>query len=151
MHQSRRLRRGDASCSPNEPPPLSIAVLPFDNLSGDPEQAYLADGIAEDLTTDLVHLAGAFVIARELAFRSAARPSIFATSVASSACAMWSRVACVRSVRACGSTHSWSRRRAGAHVWAERFDKPIASLGEGQDDIVEHLAFRTRRQTGQSR
>ena len=49
-------------------PRLSMVVLPFDNLSRDPEQDYLADGLTEDLTTDLSQLPGAFVIARNSAF-----------------------------------------------------------------------------------
>ena len=49
-------------------PRLSIVVLPFENLSGDKEQDYFADGITDDLTTDLSHLAGSFVIARNTAF-----------------------------------------------------------------------------------
>ena len=49
----------------NTTPPLSIAVLPFIDLSQDPDQEYLAEGISEDLTTDLSHLDGAFVVARE--------------------------------------------------------------------------------------
>src|SRR5215813_9351696 len=50
------------------PPRLSIVVLPFDNLSSDPEQEYFADGITDDLTTDLSRISGSFVIARNTAF-----------------------------------------------------------------------------------
>ena len=49
-------------------PHLSIVVLPFSNLSSDPEQQYFADGITEDLTTDLSRIGGSFVIARSTAF-----------------------------------------------------------------------------------
>jgi TolB-like protein len=49
-------------------PGLSLVVLPFANLSNDPEQDFFADGLTEDLTTDLSHLAGSFVIARNTAF-----------------------------------------------------------------------------------
>ena len=49
-------------------PRLSIVVLPFTNLSNDPEQQYFADGITEDLTTDLSRIAGSFVISRNTAF-----------------------------------------------------------------------------------
>jgi TolB-like protein len=52
------------AAAPAEPAHLSIVVLPFANLSGDPEQSYFADAIADDLTTDLSHLAESFVIAR---------------------------------------------------------------------------------------
>jgi adenylate cyclase len=51
-----------------EPPRLSIVVLPFSNLSGDPSQDYFADGITEDLTSDLSRIAGSFVISRNTAF-----------------------------------------------------------------------------------
>ncbi len=49
-------------------PPYSIVVLPFENLSGDPEQDYLVDGITDDLTTDLSQFPESFVIARNAAF-----------------------------------------------------------------------------------
>jgi adenylate cyclase len=55
-------------------PRLSIVVLPFENLSGDKEQDYFADGITEDLTTDLSHLDGSFVIAHDTAFTYKGKP-----------------------------------------------------------------------------
>ena len=61
--QSQRARRGALS-----PPRLSIVVLPFANLSRDPEQGYFVDGITESLTTDLSRINGSFVIARNSAF-----------------------------------------------------------------------------------
>ena len=124
----------------HEPPPLSIAVLPFDNLSGDPEQSYLADGIAEDLTTDLVHLAGAFVIARESAFSFRGK----AVDIRDIGRQLGVRYLVEGSVRKIGANVRINTQliaaQSGAHVWAERFDKPITSLGEGQDDIVKDLA-----------
>ena len=57
-----------------EPPRLSIVVLPFENLSGDPEQEYFADGITDDLTTDLSHLPESFVISRGTAFTYKGKP-----------------------------------------------------------------------------
>ena len=125
---------------PYELPPLSIAVLPFDNLSGDPEQAYIADGIAEDLTTDLVHLAGAFVIARESAFSFRGK----AVDIRDIGRKLGVRYVVEGSVRKIGTSVRINVQliatQSGAHIWAERFDKAIASLREGQDDIVEHLA-----------
>ena len=50
------------------PPRLSIVVLPFTNIGGDPEQDYFVDGVTESLTTDLSRIAGSFVIARNTAF-----------------------------------------------------------------------------------
>ena len=57
---SRLTQAGDQATLPASRPPLSIVVLPFDNLSGDPEQGYLADAITDDLTTDLSRIAGSF-------------------------------------------------------------------------------------------
>src|SRR4029077_3742103 len=59
---------------PPAAPRLSIVVLPFTNLSNDPEQQYFADGITEDLTTDLSRLAGMFVISRSTAFTYRNKP-----------------------------------------------------------------------------
>jgi TolB-like protein len=58
------------------PPRLSIVVLPFANLGGDPEQEYFVDGVTESLTTDLSRISGAFVIARNTAFTTRASPSM---------------------------------------------------------------------------
>jgi TolB-like protein len=54
--------------SPTSAPRLSIVVLPFANIGGDPEQDYFVDGVTESLTTDLSRISGAFVIARNTAF-----------------------------------------------------------------------------------
>jgi TolB-like protein/class 3 adenylate cyclase len=124
----------------NFTPPLSIAVLPFNNMSGDPDQTYVADGIAEDLTTDLTHLAGAFVVARESAFSFRGK----ALDVREVGRQLGVRYVLEGSVRRIGPTVRINAQLvatdSGAHVWAERFDKPIASLGEGQDDIVARIA-----------
>jgi hypothetical protein len=92
-------------------PRLSIVVLPFENLSGDKEQDYFADGITDDLTTDLSHLNGS-------SLSRAARPSptrasrlIQRRSARSSACAICSKAACAASARKWRSTPSSSRPR----------------------------------------
>jgi class 3 adenylate cyclase len=59
---------------PSSAPRLSIVVLPFANIGGDPEQEYFVDGVTESLTTDLSRISGAFVIARNTAFTSRANP-----------------------------------------------------------------------------
>ena len=126
--------------SSGKAPPLSIAVLPFNNMSGDPNQAYIADGIAEDLTTDLAHLAGAFVVSRESAFSFRGK----ALDIRDIGRQLGVRYLLEGSVRRIGTTVRISAQliatESGAHVWAERFDKPVTSLGEGQDDIVAHIA-----------
>jgi adenylate cyclase len=74
------------------PPRCSIVVLPFENLSGDPDQEYFVDGITDDLTTDLSQISDSFVIARNTAFgRPTIRPSIPKWIASSRACA---RLAC---------------------------------------------------------
>jgi len=63
-------------------PRLSIVVLPFDNMGSDPEQQYFADGITEDLTTDLSRISGMVVIARNTAFAYRNKPIDAGSSVA---------------------------------------------------------------------
>jgi adenylate cyclase len=79
----------------------SIAVLPFDNMSGDPEQEYFSDGITEDIITEL---------SRFRTTRAARRRS--RTLAVSSACSTSSRAACARPATGCASPPRWSRRRA---------------------------------------
>jgi TolB-like protein/class 3 adenylate cyclase len=121
-------------------PRLSIVVLPFANLSRDPEQDYFVDGITESLTTDLSRIPGAFVIARNTAFTFKGKP-IDARQVG--------RELHVRYVLE-GSIQSGGNRirvnaqlidaETGAHLWAERFDKPRADLFDMQDEITARLA-----------
>ena len=115
-------------------------MLPFDNMSGDPDQGYVADGISEDLTTDLAHLAGAFVVSRESAFSYRGKP----LDIRDIGRQLGVRYVLEGSVRRIGAKVRISAQliatESGAHVWAEHFDKPLASLGEGQDDIVQHIA-----------
>jgi len=129
-----------AQASDSDLPPLSIAVLPFANLSGDPEQAYLADGISEDLTTDLSHLDNAFVIARESAFTYRGK-SVDVRDVGRQLGVRYVLEGSVRKINASVRiTAQLVATDTGAHLWAEHFDKPIAELGEGQDDIVARIA-----------
>ena len=70
----RRWLPDNASGQSTPAPPLSLVVLPFTNLSNDPDQEYFADGITDDLTTDLSRIAGSFVIARNTAFTYKGKP-----------------------------------------------------------------------------
>jgi hypothetical protein len=81
----------------------SIAVLPFSNMSGDPEQDYFADGISEDIITGLSKLRWFFVIARNSSFTTKAKRSIRAGSAANSVCAMSSRGVSARAAAVCAS------------------------------------------------
>ena len=93
------------------PPRASIAVLPFANMSGDAEQEYFADGIAEDIITALSKLGQLFVIARNSLSPSRARTSTSARSQEASACATSSKEACANRDRGSGSPRSLSMRR----------------------------------------
>jgi adenylate cyclase len=88
------------------PPRLSLVVLPFANIGGDPEQEYFVDGVTESLTTDLSRISGAFVIGRSTAFSTKANRPTSSRSAANSACATCSKAACSAREAACGSTCS---------------------------------------------
>jgi TolB-like protein/class 3 adenylate cyclase len=122
------------------PPRLSIVVLPFANLGGDPEQDYFVDGVTESLTTDLSRIRGSFVIARNTAFTYKGK-SVDVKQVG--------RELNVRYALEGSIQRGGNRLRAnvqlvdaenGAHLWAERFDKPVADLLDMQDEIVARLA-----------
>jgi TolB-like protein len=122
------------------PPRLSIVVLPFANIGGDPEQDYFVDGVTESLTTDLSRIAGAFVIARNTAFTYKGKGADVKQI---------GRDLNVRYVLEGSVQRGGSRMRVnvqlidaenGHHLWAERFDKPVVDLFEMQDEIVSRLA-----------
>ena len=121
-------------------PRLSIIVLPFTNLSNDPEQEYFADGITNDLTTDLSRISGSFVIARNTAFTYKAKP----VDVKQLGRELGVRYVLEGSVRRVGD---WVRvnvqltdAESGRHVWADRFDTDRANLAESQNEITGRLA-----------
>ena len=103
-------------------PHLSIVVLPFANLSGDPEQDYFADGIADDLTTDLSHILDSFVIARNTAFTYKGK----AVDVKEIGRELGVRYALEGSVRRVGEAITVNAQlistETGAHIWAARFE-----------------------------
>jgi class 3 adenylate cyclase/TolB-like protein len=121
-------------------PPLSIVVLPFENLSGDPEQQYFADSITDDLTTDLSHLPDSFVIARNTAFTYKGK-SVDIKQVGRE---LGVRYALEGSVRPIGDKITVNAQlistETGAHVWADRFDGERSRLGELQVEFVARLA-----------
>ncbi len=122
------------------PPRLSMVVLPFANIGGDPEQEHFVDGVTESLTTDLSRIRGAFVIARNTAFAYKGKPLDVKTI---------GRELNVRYVLEGSVQRGGGRMRVnvqlidaetGSHLWAERFDKPLADLFDMQDEIVARLA-----------
>jgi TolB-like protein/class 3 adenylate cyclase len=122
------------------PPRLSIVVLPFANLGGDPEQEYFVDGVTESLTTDLSRIRGSFVIGRHTAFTYKGKV-IDLRQIG--------RELNVRYVLEGSIQRGGNRLRVnvqlvdaetGNHIWAERFDKPLADIFDMQDEIVARLA-----------
>jgi TolB-like protein/class 3 adenylate cyclase/Flp pilus assembly protein TadD len=122
------------------PPRLSIVVLPFTNLGGDPEQDHFVDGVTESLTTDLSRIRGSFVIGRNTAFTFKGK-AVDLTQIG--------RELNVRYVLEGSVQRGGNRMRvnvqlidaqSGNHLWAERFDKPLADLFDMQDEIVARLA-----------
>jgi TolB-like protein len=125
---------------PTSAPRLSIVVLPFANLSGDPEQEYFVDGVTESLTTDLSRISGAFVIARNTAFTFKGK----AVDVKKLGRELSVRYVLEGSVQRGGNRLRVNVQlidaETGNHIWAERFDKPVADLLDMQDEIVSRLA-----------
>jgi TolB-like protein len=125
---------------PSSAPRLSLVVLPFVNLGGDPEQDYFVDGVTESLTTDLSRISGAFVIARNTAFTFKGK----AVDVKKLGRELNVRYVLEGSVQRGGKRLRVNVQLIGAetgdHLWAERFDKPIADLLDMQDEIVSRLA-----------
>jgi len=128
------------AAAPAEPVHLSIVVLPFANLSGDPAQDYFADGITENLTTDLSRIRNSFVIARNTAFTYKGK-SIDAKEIG--------RELGVRYVLEGSTQRDQNRVRinaqlidaeSGAHLWADRFEEDVADLFKLQDEVVARLA-----------
>jgi TolB-like protein len=121
-------------------PRLSIVVLPFANLGGDPDQEYFVDGVTESLTTDLSRISGAFVIARNTAFAFKGK----AVDVKKLGRELNVRYVLEGSVQRGGNRVRVNVQlidvETGNHLWAERFDKPVADLFDMQDEIVSRLA-----------
>ena len=140
MGLARRHKGGSTTPIPLSAPRLSIVVLPFANISGDPEQDYFVDGVTESLTTDLSRISGSFVIGRHTAFTYKGK-AVDLKKIG--------RELNVRYVLEGSVQRSGNRLRVnvqlidaetGNHLWAERFDKPIADLFDMQDEIVSRLA-----------
>jgi adenylate cyclase len=117
----------------------SIAVLPFTNMSGDPEQGYFADGIAEDLLTALSRVRWLFVIARNSSFAFKGRSA----DVKEIGERLGVRYVLEGSTRRSGArvrvTAQLVDALTGAHLWAERYDRDLTDIFELQDDITQHV------------
>ena len=121
-------------------PRLSIIVLPFSNLSNDPEQQYFADAITEDLTTDLSRLAHMLVISRSTAFTYRAKP----IDIKQIGHELGVRYVLEGSVQRSGHQVRVSAQLIDAatdrHLWAERFDRDMDDLFAIQNEITDRIA-----------
>ena len=130
--------------APAAPLPLpdkpSIAVLPFANLSGDPEQEYFADGMVEEIITALSRIRWLFVIARNSSFTYKGQ-SVDVKRVGRE---LGVRYVLEGSVRKGGNrvriTAQLVEAESGAHLWADRFDGPLEDVFELQDDVAVSVA-----------
>jgi adenylate cyclase len=129
-----------ASASPDRRPDKpSIVVLAFENMSQDPEQEYFADGIAEDIITDLSKVSGLFVIARNSAFTYKGK-SINLQQVSRE---LGVRYVLEGSVRKAGNrvriTAQLIDGTSGGHVWAERYNRDLHDIFEVQDEVTGQI------------
>jgi adenylate cyclase len=122
------------------PARVSIVVLPFANLSGDPAQDYLVDALTDELTTSLARIPGNFVIARNSAMTFKGKP-VDAKAIGKE---LGVRYVLEGSVQPSGNQVRVNAQLidadSGAHLWAEQFDTARADLLQMQDEIVTHLA-----------
>ena len=117
----------------------SVAVLPFTNMSGDPEQEYFSDGITEDIITDLSKISGLFVVGRNTSFTYKGR-SVQLQRVASE---LGVRFLIEGSVRKAGQrvrvTGQLIDGSTGGHLWAERYDRDLTDIFAVQDEIAKAI------------
>jgi adenylate cyclase len=131
-----RAPKRTALALPDKP---SIAVLPFQNMSGDPEQEFFSDGMTEDIITDLSKVSALFVIARNSSFSYKGR----AVKVQEIGRDLGVRFVLEGSVRKAGNrvriTAQLIDAGNGGHLWAERFDRDLTDIFSTQDEVVEKI------------
>jgi len=137
MESERPVKKGRGTTSlPDKP---SIAVLPFTNMSRDPEQEYFSDGITEDLITDLSKISDLFVIARNSVFTYKGK----AVRVQDAASELGVRYVLEGSVRKAGNrvriTSQLVDGLTGGHVWAERYDRELEDIFAVQDEVTRQI------------
>jgi len=117
----------------------SIAVLPFNNMSGDPEQEYFSDGITEDIITDLSKISGLFVVARNTTFTYKGKPA----KVQQVSQDLRVKFILEGSVRKVGSrvrvTAQLVEGKDGGHLWADRYDRELTDIFAIQDEITHTI------------
>ena len=123
----------------DERPRLSLVVLPFENLSGNAAEDYLADGITDDLTSDLTHLAQALVIGNATA-RTYKGKAVDVRKIGQD---LGVRYVVEGSVRRIGAMLRVNAQlistETGANLWSDRFDEPISDLASGQEEVLARM------------
>jgi adenylate cyclase len=125
--------------SPAAPEKPSIAVLAFQNMSGDPEQEYFGDGIAENIITDLSKVGGLLVMARNSSFAYKGKSADIRTIARE----LGVGAVLEGSVRRAGNRVRINAQlidaESGGHLWAERFDREIADIFALQDEVTQRI------------
>jgi adenylate cyclase len=125
--------------SPALPDTPSIAVLPFTNMSGDPEQEYFADGISDDIITDLSKIARLLVIARNSSFAYKGK----SVDIRTIGHELGVRSVLEGSIRRAGNkvriTAQLINSANGVHLWAERYDRDLTDIFAVQDEVTRHI------------
>jgi adenylate cyclase len=123
----------------NSQPRAAIAILPFTNMSGDPEQEYFSDGISEDIITDLSKIAGLTVIARNSSFTYKGR----SVDVRTIGRELGVQSLLEGSIRRAGNrvriTAQLIDATSGGHIWADRYDRDLTDIFEVQDDVTRRI------------
>ena len=120
----------------------SIAVLPFENMSGDAEQEYFSDGISEDLITELSRFHDLFVIARHSAFVFKNQAMDIADIGISSGFKYVVEGSVRKSVNRVRKTAQLIEVATGSHVWADRYDRDLEDIFSVQDEVVRTITSR---------
>ncbi len=137
---SRQADVTDTAGSPPLPDKPSLAVLPFTNMSGDPEQEYFSDGITEDIITELARYRSLFVIARNSSFAYKGQ----SPNVGMIGQELGVAYVVEGSVRKAGNrvrvTVQLVEAASGNHLWAERYDRDLEDIFAVQDELVREVA-----------
>jgi len=137
-------RRADVAATTTGEEKPSIAVLPFTNMSGDPEQEYFSDGITEDIITDLSKVSGLSVVARNTAFTYKGKN----VEVSEVAKRLGVDFVVEGSVRKAGSrvrvTGQLINAKDDRHVWADRYDRDLTDIFVIQDEITHAIVEQLR-------
>ncbi len=131
---------GMPATGPNLPDRPSVAVMPFENMSGDPEQSYFSDGITEDIITELSAISGLFVIARHSTFSYRGRP----VTLKQIGRELGVRHVLEGSVRKAGERIRVSAQLIDVdterHLWAERYDRDLEDIFAVQEEVARRVA-----------